>query len=49
MCHSGQAKRSAGISSFLARARVREIPVFPCGETEMTVLGYARAVVTRAG
>ncbi len=49
MCHSGQAQRSAGISSFLARARVWEIPVFPCGKTEMTVLGQARAVVTRSG
>jgi len=38
ICHSGQAKRSAGVSSFLAGARVWEIPVFPCGETGMTVL-----------
>ena len=38
MCHSGQAKRRAGISSFLACAWVWEIPVFPCGETGMTVL-----------
>ncbi len=45
MCHSGQAQRRAGISSFRSRARVWEIPVFPCGETGMTVLGLARAVL----
>ena len=49
ICHSGQAKSSAGISSFLARARVWEIPVFPCGETGMTVLVQACAVVRRSG
>ncbi len=38
ICHSGQAKRSAGISSFRSRARVWGIPVFPCGETGTTVL-----------
>jgi len=49
ICHSGQAQRSAGISSFQSRAKVREIPVFPCGETGMTVLVQARAVVARFG
>ncbi len=39
ICHSGQAKRCAGISFFRARARVRGIPAYPCGETGMTVLG----------
>jgi len=34
MSHSGQAKRRAGISSFRVRARVWEIPVFPCGKPE---------------
>ena len=49
ICHSGQAKRRAGISSFLARARVWEIPVFPCGETGMTVLVQACAELWRTG
>ncbi len=49
ICHSGQAQRSAGFSSFGARARVWEIPVFRCAETGMTVLMQAGAVVTRSG
>ncbi len=49
ICHSGQAQRSAGISSFPARAEVWEIPVFPCGETGMTVLVQACAVLWRTG
>ena len=45
MCHSGQAQRSAGISSFRARAGVREIPAFRCPETGMTALMQECAVV----
>ena len=49
MCHSGQAKRSAGISSFRSRALVWEIPFFisrrDAGRAEFFVFGFFCIVV----